>query len=68
MPMLVLIAAVIPYNRGGYWYVIPLLIGIVLIVVALSKITENQRDNFKALIEITFQFFNKKVLLTKFSK
>lgn len=49
LPLLIFIAALIPFDRSSYLQIIPLLIGVVIIVSVLSKITENQRGRLKAL-------------------
>jgi len=50
LPLLIFIAAFIDFNKSSYIQIIPLLVAVILIVNILSKITENQRDKIKLLI------------------
>jgi peptidoglycan/LPS O-acetylase OafA/YrhL len=58
-PMLVFVAAVIPYNKFSYVQVTSILIGIVILVTLLSDVTEKQRNHLKAFIKKIFVLLNK---------
>jgi peptidoglycan/LPS O-acetylase OafA/YrhL len=54
LPMLIFIAAVVPYDKSNYLHVICLLVGVLLVVILLSEVTEKQRYHLKALFAKVF--------------
>jgi len=60
LPLLIFIAAIVPYNKSSYLNVIPIIAGIVILVGILSQVTEKQRGNWKIFFEKIFTLFSNK--------
>lgn len=59
LPILVFIAAFVPYNKSSYLQVTVILIGLIVIVGILSAITEKRRKYLSSVIEKIFSIFRK---------
>lgn len=60
LPMLVLLGALVPFDRSSYWQILLLLGGIIMIAALLAEITEKQRNYWKSLIGHLVSLFQKK--------
>lgn len=65
LPMLVLVGALLRYNRSSYLQIVPILTGIIIVVALLSEITEKQRNFWRRILKNIFLIknvciFNKK--------
>jgi len=57
LPILIFIAALIPFNKSSYFEVISILIIVIVMVSFLSKITEKQRNHWKVFFSSLSNFF-----------
>jgi len=67
IPMLVLIAALVSYNKNSYFQIVLILFGLIFVVSLLSGITEKRRGYFKALIEKVFLLLSRRKKINKFN-
>jgi len=59
LPLLLFVAAVVPYNKADYAHMVPLILLVLIIVAGIASFTEKRRGFYKNILEGIFSFAEK---------
>jgi len=57
------VGAVVPYNKGDYMQLIPLIVLVVICIAGIASFTEKKRGFYKNILEVIFAFVERNLKL-----